>query len=131
MGFFNIYSVAKPKNEGGPLGNLFQKKSQCRKKTEMRDPLVSPSMVLRGKRQKTFRFSSLDQMIQFGTIKFCRTHKNYFGQFVWIEKIIKKVTIIVAVRFMKRRLKRVTKIVVFHFDQSLNRPSGQPGCNKS
>ena len=25
-------------------------------------------------------------MIQFGTIKFRRTFKNYFGQFVWIEK---------------------------------------------
>ena len=38
---------------------------------------------------KPFQFSSLDQMIQmiqFGTIKFCRTFKNYFGQFVWVEK---------------------------------------------
>ena len=25
-------------------------------------------------------------MSQFGTIKFRRTFKNYFGQFVWIEK---------------------------------------------
>ena len=29
-------------------------------------------------------------MIQFGTIKFCRTFKNYFGLFVWIEKKFKK-----------------------------------------
>ena len=41
-------------------------------------------------------------MIQFGTIKFRRTFKHYFGQFVWIEK---KVTIIVAFHFMKRQLK--------------------------
>ena len=41
-------------------------------------------------------------MIQFGTIKFRRTFKTYFGQFVWIEK---KVTIIVVFHFMKRRLK--------------------------
>ena len=45
-------------------------------------------------------------MIQFGTIKLCKTLKNYFGQFVWIEKIfLKRVTIIVASHFMKRRLK--------------------------
>ena len=25
-------------------------------------------------------------MFQFGTIKFRRTFKNFFGQFVWIEK---------------------------------------------
>ena len=25
-------------------------------------------------------------MFQFGTIKYRRTFKNYFGQFVWIEK---------------------------------------------
>ena len=25
-------------------------------------------------------------MVQFDTIIFCRTFKNYFGQFVWIEK---------------------------------------------
>ena len=29
-------------------------------------------------------------MIQFGTMKFRRTFKNYFGQFVWIEKKMKK-----------------------------------------
>ena len=40
--------------------------------------------------------------MQFDTIIFCRTFKNYFGQFVWIEK--KRVTIIVAFHFMKRRL---------------------------
>ena len=37
------------------------------------------------KEEKPFWFSSLGRMIQFGTIKFCRTFKNYFGQFVWIE----------------------------------------------
>ena len=29
-------------------------------------------------------------MFQFGAIKFCRTFKNYFGHFVWIEKKRKK-----------------------------------------
>ena len=38
------------------------------------------------KEEKPYWFSSLGQMIQFGTIKFRRTFKNYFGQFVWIGK---------------------------------------------
>ena len=77
------------------------------------DSLVSPGMVCYAEKQvKPFWFSSLDQIVQFDTIIFCRTFKNYFGQFVWIEK---KVTIIVAFHFMKRRLKRVTIIVAFHF----------------
>ena len=57
-------------------------------------------------------------MIQFGTIKFRRTFKNYFGQFMWIEKKI-KVTIVVAFHFMKRRLKNqfdlnITKILLYY-----------------
>ena len=39
--------------------------------------------MLREKTGKPFWFSSLGQ---FGTIKVRRTFKNYFGQFVWIEK---------------------------------------------
>ena len=42
--------------------------------------------MLREKTEKTFSFSSLGQIVQFGAIIFCRTFKNYFGQFVWIEK---------------------------------------------
>ena len=53
-----------------------------------------------GKQENPFWFSSLGQMVQFGAIIFCRTFKNYFGQFVWIEK---------------KRKKRVTIIVAFHF----------------
>ena len=79
------------------------------KKFERGGPLVSSVRnVTRKLRQKTFWFSSLGQMIQFGTMKFCRTFKNYFDQFVWIEK---RVTIIVAFHFIKRRLKtRIDKI---------------------
>ena len=54
------------------------------------------------KKEQPFWFSSLDQKVQFDTLKFRRTFENYFGQFVWIEK---KVTSIVAFNFMKRRLK--------------------------
>ena len=63
------------------------KKVAVPKKIERGDPLVSPGMVwYAGKQEKLFWFSSLDQIVQFGAIIFCRTFKNYFGQFVWIEK---------------------------------------------
>ena len=76
------------------------------KKVERGDSLVSPGMVYYAEKQvKPFWSNSLGQMVQFDTIIFCRTFKNYFGQFVWIEK--KRVTIIVAFHFMKRRLKIV------------------------
>ena len=76
LGFFNIHSVAKHQRIEG--GNFFSKKSLNAKKTGM--------VCYAEKEEKPFWFSSLGQMIQFGTIKVCRTFKNYFGQFVWIEK---------------------------------------------
>ena len=89
MGFFNILSVAKhQKNAGGPFGEnfFFEKKSRSAEKNERGDPLVSPGMVCYAEKQeKPFWFSSLGQIVQFGAIIFCRTFKNYFGQFVWIE----------------------------------------------
>ena len=77
------------------------------KKNERGDSLVSPGMICYAEKQvNSFWSSSLGQMVLFDTIIFCRTFKNYFGQFVWIEKKKKKrVTIIVAFHFMKRRLK--------------------------
>ena len=74
--------------KGDPLGKNFPEKkvSQCRKKLEG-GTLWSPGMVwYAGKQEKLFWFSSLDQIVQFGAIIFCRTFKNYFGHFVWIEK---------------------------------------------
>ena len=84
LGFFNIHSVAKhQKIEGGKF--LFSEKNlTVPKKSERGDPLVSPGMVCYA--EKPFWFSSLGQIVQFGAIIFCRTFKNYFGQFVWIEK---------------------------------------------
>ena len=38
------------------------------------------------KQEKRFWFSSVGQMVQFGAIIFCRTFRNYFGQFLRIEK---------------------------------------------
>ena len=89
-GVFNIHSVAKnQKNEGGPFGEFFfEKKSHnAEKNSKGDDPLVFPGIVCYAeKEEKPFWLSSLGQMIQFGAIKFRRTFKNYFGQFVWIEK---------------------------------------------
>ena len=103
----SILSQNSKKIEGGPFGEKnFRKKSLAvPKKIGRGDPLVSLEMVwYAGKQEKPFWFSSLDQIVQFGAIIFCRTFKNYFGQFVWIEKK-RKATIIVAFHFMKRRLK--------------------------
>ena len=114
LGFSNIHSVAKhqKKCRGDPLRKKnFEKKIRKKclavpKKNERGDSLVSPGMICYAEKQvNSFWSSSLGQMVLFDTIIFCRTFKNYFGQFVWIEKK-KKVTIIVAFHFMKRRLIR-------------------------
>ena len=75
--------------QGGTLGtNFFRKKSLAvPKKIERWNPLVLPGMVCYAEKQgKPFWPSSLGQMVQFDTIIFGRTFKNYFGQFVRIEK---------------------------------------------
>ena len=100
--------------QGDPLRKKnFEKKIRKKclavpKKNERGDSLVSPGMICYAEKQvNSFWSSSLGQMVLFDTIIFCRTFKNYFGQFVWIEKKKKrKVTIIVAFHFMKRRLKK-------------------------
>ena len=75
-------------SKGTVWGNFFWKKSLTMpKKTERGDSLISSGMVCYAEKEEIpFWFNSLSQMIQFGTIKFRRTFKNYFGQFVWIEK---------------------------------------------
>ena len=86
LGFFNIHSVAKHQKTGKNF--YFRKKNlTVPKKTVRGDPLVSLGMVCYAEKQENnFWFSSLGQIVQFGAIIFCRTFKNYFGQFVWIEK---------------------------------------------
>ena len=50
-------------------------------------PLVLPGIVCYAEKQgELFWSSSLGQVVQIDTIIFSRTSKNYFGQFVWIEK---------------------------------------------
>ena len=77
-----LYSTRKTQklNRSGSLLGIFffQKKPHNAEKTESGDPLVSPGTVCYAEKQeKPFWFSSLAQMVQFGTIKFCRTFKNY------------------------------------------------------
>ena len=66
----------------GPLGKkFFPKKSRTAEQK-----LKGGPFGLAEKQEKPFWFSSLGQMVQFGAITFCRTFRNYFCQFVWIEK---------------------------------------------
>ena len=106
LGFFNIHSVAKhQKNAGGPFGEIFfSKKKSCSSKKMKGGGLVSPGMVCYAEKQKKpFWFSSLDQIVHFDAIIFCRT----FVELFWSVRVDRKkrVTIIVAFHFMKRRLK--------------------------
>ena len=82
LGFSNIYSVAKQqKNEGGTLWgkNSGKKSRSAEKKIGRGDPMVSPDMVCYAEKQeKPFWFSSLDQIVQFGAIIFCRTFVELF-----------------------------------------------------
>ena len=65
---------------------FFGKKfSECRKKTERGDPLVSPGMVCyAGKQEKPFWFSSVGQTMQFGAIIFRRT----FVELFWSVQVV-------------------------------------------
>ena len=81
----SILSQNIKKMQGDLLGKFFFSKKSLAvpKKNEREEPLVSPGIVCYAeKEEKPFWFSSLGQIIQFGTIKFCRTFKNYFGHFV-------------------------------------------------
>ena len=81
----SILSQNSKKIEGDPSGKIFSEKkvSQCRKKLKGGSFGLARYGMLRGRTGKTF-------LVQFarpnGAIIFCRTFKNYFGQFVWIEK---------------------------------------------
>ena len=108
--------------QGGPFGEnfFFRKKSLAvPKKNERGESLVSPGMVCYAEKQeKPFWFSSLDQIVHFDAIIFCRT----FVELFWSVRVDRKkrVTIIVAFHFMKRRLKTngilmISEIVRLHF----------------
>ena len=95
------------------MGKLFfEKKSRSAEKNERGESLVSPGMVCYAEKQeKPFWFSSLDQIVHFDAIIFCRT----FVELFWSVRVDRKkrVTIIVAFHFMKRRLKNESALVHF------------------
>ena len=108
LGFFNIHSVAKhqKKCRGTLWGKNFfrKKKSRSAEKNGRGESLVLPGMVCyAAKQEKPFWFSSLDQIVHFDAKIFCRT----FVELFWSVRVDRKkrVTIIVAFHFMKRRLK--------------------------
>ena len=105
LGFFNIHSVAKQQKKHQK--NFSKKKSRSAEKNERGESLVSPGMVCYAEKQeKPFWFSSLDQIVHFDATIFCRT----FVELFWSVRVDRKkrVTIIVAFHFMKRRLKKLT-----------------------
>ena len=112
----SILSQNIKKMQGGPFGGkfFFEKKSRSAEKNERGESLVSPGMVCyTEKQEKPFWFSSLDQIVHFDAIIFCRT----FVELFWSVRVDRKkrVTIIVAFHFMKRRLKTVFDVVFATF----------------
>ena len=79
--------------QGGPFGEKISKKKfrkKCLavpKKIERGDSLVSPGLVCYAEKQvKPFWFSSLDQIVHFGAIIFCRT----FVELFWSVRVDRK-----------------------------------------
>ena len=102
----SILSQNIKKMQGDPLEKKFfsKKKSRSAEKNERGESLVSPGMVCYAEKQeKPFWFNSLDQIVHFDAIIFCRT----FVEIFWSVRVDRKkrVTIILAFHFMKRRLK--------------------------
>ena len=108
LGFFNIHSVAKHQKQcrGALWGNFFRKKCLAVPEKMKGGTLLSRPVWYVTRKNRKNLFGSVQ--VQFGAIIFCRTFKNYFGQFVWIEK---KESLLVAFHFMKRRLKTQCFIV--------------------
>ena len=77
----SILSQNSKKIEGGPFEEkkFPEKMSRSAEKIGRGDRLVSPGIVYyAGKQEKPFWFSSLDQIVQFGAIIFCRTFVELF-----------------------------------------------------
>ena len=75
--------------QGGPLGKNFfsKKKSRSAEKNERGESLVSHGMVCYAEKQeKPFWFSSLDQIVHFDAIIFCRT----FVELFWSVRVDRK-----------------------------------------
>ena len=85
----SILSQNIKKMQGDPLGKKFfrKKKSRSAEKNERGESLVSPGMVCYAEKQeKLFWFSSLDQIVHFDAIIFCRT----FVELFWSVRVDRK-----------------------------------------
>ena len=82
----SILSQNIKKMQGGPFGENFfsKKKSRSAEKNERGESLVSPGMVCYA--EKPFWFSSLDQIVHFDAIIFCRT----FVELFWSVRVDRK-----------------------------------------
>ena len=75
------------KTEGKVLRKKVRKTPHNAEKTERGDPLVSPgSLCYEEKQKKPVWFSSVGEWFILTPKYFVELLKNYFGQFVWIEK---------------------------------------------
>ena len=75
------------KMQGDPLGKKFFSKKKCAEKNERGESLVSPGMVCYAEKQeKPFWFSSLDEIVHFDAIIFCRT----FVELFWSVRVDRK-----------------------------------------
>ena len=103
--------------QGRPFGEKFFSKKSLTVPKKMKGGVFGLARygMLRGKTGKTFWFSSLDQIVHFDAIIFCKT----FVELFWSVRVDrKKVTIIVAFHFMKRRLIK-TSIDIFTRNEML------------
>ena len=83
----SILSQNIKKMQGGPFGEFFFEKSLAVPKKMKGGPFgLARYGMLRGKTGKTFLFSSLGQMVQFGAIIFCRT----FVELFWLVQVVFK-----------------------------------------
>ena len=100
--------------QGGPFGEIFFRKKSLAVPKKMKGGRVF-GMLCYGmvcfeeKQEKPFWFSSLGQIVHFDAIIFCRTFVELFWS-VRVDRKKKRVTIIVAFHFMKRRLKIIINV---------------------
>ena len=105
------FSIILSQNIKNIEGEALRRK-QIRKKSLTRPKKMKAGAIsFAGKKGKPFWFTFLCQILQFVTIKYCRTSRNFFVSSCGLKK---RVTIIVAFNFKKRRLK-MTK-----FNQQMN-----------
>ena len=125
----SILSQNIKKMQGGPFVEKFffeKKVSQCRKKNERGESLVSPGMVCYAEKQeKPFWFSSLDQIVHFDAIIFCRT----FVELFWSVRVDRKKKSHYNSRVSLHEAPTKNESNGFHFLMQLSQPAPGLGCH--